>query len=65
VDQICPISGQICLAYTGYVWFGGRICPVQQDNTLQKSRSEAKTVNLDPDKLTTSKQDTIEQIEIK
>jgi hypothetical protein len=39
---------RICL-----VW--GRICPVQQDNTQQKSRSEDKTMNLGPNKLTTSK----------
>jgi hypothetical protein len=51
-DQICP-------TYTGYMWFGSWICPVQQDNMLHKSRSGVKTMNLDPDKVTTSKQDTI------
>jgi hypothetical protein len=41
-----------------------RICPVKQDNTQRKSRSSTKTMNQEPDKLTTSKQDTIEHIEI-
>jgi hypothetical protein len=49
--QICP------------VW--GHICSIQQDNVLRKNRLGAKMMNLDPDKLTTSKQDTIEHIEIK
>jgi hypothetical protein len=40
-----------------------RICPVKLDLALWKSRSGVKTMNLDPDKLTTSKQDTIEHIE--
>jgi hypothetical protein len=47
--QICPV--------------GGRICLVKLDLTLQKSR--AKMMNLGPDKLTTSKQDTIEHTKIK
>jgi hypothetical protein len=37
---------------------------MNQDNTERKSRSGAKTINLGPDKLTTSKQDIIEHIEI-
>jgi hypothetical protein len=37
---------------------------VKQDNTQQKSRSGIKTINLGPDKLTTSKKDTIEHIEV-
>jgi hypothetical protein len=49
--QICPILD----------W----ICPMNQDNAQQKSRSGTKTMNLEPDKLTTSKQDTIEHIEIR
>jgi hypothetical protein len=40
------------------------ICPVNQENKQQKSRSGTKMMNLGPDKLTTSKQDTIEHIEI-
>jgi hypothetical protein len=40
------------------------ICSVNQDNEQRKSRSGTKTMNLGPDKLTTSKQDTIEHIEI-
>jgi hypothetical protein len=48
---ICPIWGQICL--------------VQQDNTLWKSRTRAKIMNLGPHKLTTYKQDTIELVEIR
>jgi hypothetical protein len=51
VDQIYPASGQIC--------------PIKLDLLLWKSRLEAKMMNLGPYKLTTSKQDTIEHIEIK
>jgi hypothetical protein len=40
-----------------------RICPVQ-DYMEQKNRSEVKTMNLGPDKLMISKQDTIENIEV-
>jgi hypothetical protein len=47
---ICPVHDWICL--------------VNQDSAQQKSRSEVKTMNLGPDKLTTSKQDTVEHIEI-
>jgi hypothetical protein len=43
----------------------GRIRPVKQEHTLQKSRSEAVTMNLDPDKLTSCKLNTIELKEIK
>jgi hypothetical protein len=32
---------------------------------MWKSRSRAKMMNLGPDKLTTSKQDTIEQVELR
>jgi hypothetical protein len=38
---------------------------VKSNLTLQKSISQAKMMNLGPDKLTTSKQDTIDHIEIK
>jgi hypothetical protein len=48
----------ICLAQA-------RICPIRQAYALRKSRSEAKTINLGPDKLTTCKQYTIEHIEIR
>jgi hypothetical protein len=48
---------QICLVQD---W----ICPVNQDYEQQKSRSGTKMMNLGPNKLTTSKQDTIEHIEI-
>jgi hypothetical protein len=41
-----------------------RICLVNQDYEQRKSRSGIKMMNLDPDKLTTSKKDTIEHIEI-
>jgi hypothetical protein len=41
-----------------------RICLVNQDYKQQKSRSGTKTINLGPNKLMTSKQDTIEHIEI-
>jgi hypothetical protein len=41
-----------------------RICPVNQDYEQQKSRSDTKMINLGHDKLTTSKQDTKEHIEI-
>jgi hypothetical protein len=37
---------------------------MNQDSTQRKSRSRDKTMNLGLDKLTTSKQDTIEHIEI-
>jgi hypothetical protein len=37
-----------------------RICPARQVYVLWKNRSKVKTINLGPDKLTTSKQDTIE-----
>jgi hypothetical protein len=49
---------RICLAL-------GQICPVKLDLRLQKSRSGAKMMNLGPDKLTTSEQDTIEYTEIR
>jgi hypothetical protein len=39
-----------------------RICPVNQDYEQRKNRSETKMMNLGPDKLMTSKQDTIEHI---
>jgi hypothetical protein len=42
---------------------GSRICSVKLDLALRKSRSGANTMNVGPDKLTTSKQDTIEHIE--
>jgi hypothetical protein len=41
-----------------------QICLVNQDYKQQKSRSGTKMMNLGPDKLTTSKQDNIEHIEI-
>jgi hypothetical protein len=50
--------GRICLAW-------GRIYPVKQEHTLQKSRSGAKTMNLGLDELTTCKLNTIELREIK
>jgi hypothetical protein len=40
------------------------ICPVNQDYEQRKSRSGTKTMNLQLDKLTTSKHDTIEHKEI-
>jgi hypothetical protein len=49
--QICPVQDQICL--------------VNQDYEQWKSRSVAKAMNLGADKLTTSKQDTTEHIEIR
>jgi hypothetical protein len=49
---------QICLILD-------RICLVNQDNAHWKSRSGTKMMNLKPDKLTTSKQDTIEHIKIR
>jgi hypothetical protein len=51
LDRICPIGGWIGL--------------VKVDLALRKNRSGAKLMNLGPDELTTSKQDTIEHIEIK
>jgi hypothetical protein len=42
-----------------------QICPVKLDLALRKCRSRVKTMNLGPDKLTTSKQDTIEHTEVK
>jgi hypothetical protein len=42
----------------------GRIYLVNQDNEQQKCRLGTKTMNLGPDKITTSEQDTIEHIEI-
>jgi hypothetical protein len=48
--QICPVQDQIC--------------PVNQDYQQWKSRSGTKTMNLGPNKLTTSKKDTIDHIEI-
>jgi hypothetical protein len=59
-DLRSDMSGlyRICLV-------GGRICSVKLDLALRKSRWRAKIMNLGPDKLTTSKQDTIEHIEIK
>jgi hypothetical protein len=50
--------GQICLAW-------GRICPIKQEYTQQKSRSGAKTMNLGLDMLTNCKLNTIEFREIK
>jgi hypothetical protein len=47
--QICPVQD--------------RIYPVNQDYEQQKSRSGTKTMNLGANKLTTSKQDTIEQLD--
>jgi hypothetical protein len=47
---ICPVQDRICL--------------MTQDYEQQKSRSGTKTINLGADKLTTSKQDIIEHIEI-
>jgi hypothetical protein len=64
MNQICPISGRICLGYAGYVRLRGLICPDNLDLTLRQSRSGAKTMNLDPDKLTTYKLNTIELREI-
>jgi hypothetical protein len=48
--RICLVEDQICL--------------VNQDYEQRKSRSGTKAINLGSDKLTTSKQDTIEHIEI-
>jgi hypothetical protein len=42
-----------------------RICPIKQEHTLRKSRSGGKTMNLDPDKFTTSNLNTIELRKIK
>jgi hypothetical protein len=42
-----------------------RICSVELDLAHRKNRLGVKTMNVGPDKLTTSKQDTIEYIEIK
>jgi hypothetical protein len=47
-----------------YVRFGSRICPVTRKFAQWKSRSEAKTLRLGPDKLTISKLDNIELREI-
>jgi hypothetical protein len=47
-----------------YVRFEGRICPVTRNFMQQKSRSGAKTMRLDPDKLTISKLDNMELGEI-
>jgi hypothetical protein len=49
---------------TGYVQFGSRIYPVTRKFAQWKSRSEAKTLRLGPDKLTISKLDNIELREI-
>jgi hypothetical protein len=38
---------------------------MKQDELQQKSRSGFKAMNLEPDKFTTSKQDTIEQVDMK
>jgi hypothetical protein len=38
---------------------------VKQDFEQQKSRSGTKTMNLGPDELTISKQDTIEHVEVR
>jgi hypothetical protein len=43
----------------------GQICLIKLDLTLQKSRLGAKTMNLDPDKLTAHKLNTIELRETK
>jgi hypothetical protein len=43
-----------------YVRFGSRICPITRNFMQWKSRSEDKTIRLDPDKLTISKLDNIE-----
>jgi hypothetical protein len=48
--RICPVQDRICL--------------VNQDYEQLKSRSEAKMMNLGPDKLTTNMQDPIEHIEL-
>jgi hypothetical protein len=48
--QICPARG--------------RICPVTRNFMQQKSRSEAKTMRLGPDKFTISKLDNMELREI-
>jgi hypothetical protein len=58
-------SEQICLAYAGYVWFVGRICPIKLDLALQKNRSGDKMMNLGPDKLTTCKLNTMELRELR
>jgi hypothetical protein len=42
----------------------GRICPVTRNFEQQKSRSGAKAMRLDPDKLTISKLDNIQLREI-
>jgi hypothetical protein len=42
----------------------GRICPVTRDLVQRKSRSGAKTMRLNPDKLTISKLDNMELREI-
>jgi hypothetical protein len=42
----------------------GQICPVTKNFMQQKSRSEAKTMHLGPDKLTISKVDNMEVREI-
>jgi hypothetical protein len=42
----------------------GRICPVTRNFEQQKSRSGAKVMRLDPDKLTISKLDNIQLREI-
>jgi hypothetical protein len=43
---------------------GGQICPVTRHFMQRKSRSGAKTMRLDPDKLTVSKLDNMELREI-
>jgi hypothetical protein len=50
--------GRICL------WLETRICLVIRNFEQRKSRSEAKTMRLGPDKLTISKLDNIELREI-
>jgi hypothetical protein len=53
------------LGLNGYVWFGGWVCLVKLDLTLQKSRPRAKIMHLGPDKNTAHKLNTIELREIK
>jgi hypothetical protein len=51
IHQICLVEDQICMSS-------------ESGLLAMKNRSGTKTMNLGPDKLTTSKQDTIEHIEI-
>jgi hypothetical protein len=47
-----------------YIRFEGRICPITRNFVQRKSRLGAKTMRLDPDKLTISKLDNMELREI-